>query len=244
MRMALNLSQYDRMLKSDLGETLEKIAASGFRNVEIASSHADSDPQFAQALGEAGLDTISVHVELHDLRARFAQNLEYAGVFGAEWIVIPVVQIDEYGDGWEKLGAELATISQAVEEAGKKLAYHTGLADFRVSKDIAGLTRLYSGSGKTLNIEFDLNAAAKSKEDAGVWLSELDSHVPLLLMETLDDALAVSDSDSRAEWSRIKPMAEAHGVQFVVTKIKHENGDWYENLVQTHDSLARDGLTD
>ena len=244
MKCSIQLSSFHQFLKSDAQRTLERIAATGFSHVELNASYGADNSDYSQALASAGLDVVAVDIQLHELRARFGACLEYAGLFGADWIVIPVVQIDEYGDGWLRLGEELGLISTAVRESGLKLAYHTGLADFRSAEGRVALANLATGAGDNLDIAFDATAAAKSKEDPAEWLLKLSGQVPIVALECMGDQIVNEKSLDRDVWNAVRGVSEEAGIEYVSLRVDYVTGDQFEQLGRIKGFMASEGLFD
>ena len=70
MRLAVHLTPSKGLPKIGLRESLQDIAASGYRNVEVTGIVDDSASSFRQELDLAGLNVIAYEVELHDLSGR------------------------------------------------------------------------------------------------------------------------------------------------------------------------------
>lgn len=243
MRLALQLSSYQDSLKKDLQKTLQQIREAGFQNIEVTEMSGDSNESFAEALRDAGLNTVALHVQLHHLRARFNDNIGYAELLDAEWLVIPIVQLDEYGSGWERLGKELLGYVRDLGAFGRRLAFHPNKAEFRPDRGRTGLHFLFDGSERSIDIEFDLTKATQSSANPVEWMTTLTNRVPLLTVD-MAQGEAGDAHPAYAVWQGVKAAAKANGVQWVIVKVADGPGDRVEELVKVHELFANDGLLD
>jgi|GEM_PF-6463259 len=243
MRLAVSLSSFHSHLKSEPRETLKKIVNAGFRNVELTALYCDSNKDFGDALSEAGINAVSLHVQLQQLRSRFAQIVANAHYLKVEWLVIPIVQLDEYGSGWARLGEELAGIGHELETHDLRLAFHPNMAEFRPDGDLTGLENLFEGSSRNLEIEFDLAQATKSNQNSIEWLTKLTNRVPLILVD-MDKEEANTEHSGYVDWQKTKPVAKSSGIEWLVVTEAKWTGDRFEQLAALHQLFQTDGLLD
>ena len=242
MRLALNLASLHSLLKSNPRETLKKIVDSGFRNVELTALYCNSNQDFGDALSEAGINAVTLHVQLHQLRSRFAEIVTNAHYLKVEWLVIPIVQLDEYGSGWARLGEELAGIGHELETHNLRLAFHPNMAEFRPDGDHTGLENLFEGSSRNLEFEFDLAQSTKSNQNVIEWLTKLTNRVPLVSLD-MRKGLANEHHPVMVEWQQAKPVAKSAGVQWVVLEGTESSGDHFERLAALYEIFSLDGIS-
>lgn len=232
-QLALRLANHRDLLKKDLGGTLARIVDAGFLAVEVTEMLGESNEHFAQALADAGLHVVSLHTQLHHLRSRFAENVATDQLLNSEYLVVPVVQLDEYGSGWERLGEELGRIGALVEEQGPRLAYQPGKADFRPDRGATGFDFLEQTAGETLNYELDLKILSESQIDAESLAERLKRRAALIVLD-FGDREANSDDQVIQLWRQVDGKRSTIAV---VSELPGA-GDRWEKLGQWVDLLA------
>lgn len=192
-QLALRLANHRDQLKTDLEGTLARIVDAGFHAVEVTEMLGESNEHFAQALADAGLHVVSLHTHLHHLRSRFSENVATDQLLNSEYLVVPVVQLDEYGSGWERLGEELGRIAGLVEERGPKLAYQPGKADFRPDRGATGFDFLEQAAGETLTYELDLKLLTEAQVDVAALANRLGHRAALFVLDFADREATPND---------------------------------------------------
>jgi len=140
----IQLYTVSKELTENLDDTLEKIAAIGYRTVESAGLAGKSAGDFRKALDNAGLKCPSSHLFPTPEQTR-AQFLDVARTLGSEYVVPSVLintdglkSVDDYikvisaltEDDYKKMGSDLNAFAMEAQKAGLKLAYHNHNMEF------------------------------------------------------------------------------------------------------------------
>lgn len=113
-------------LRADTEGTLGRIAAMGYREVELAGLPGVTADAMSASLGRYGLTAPSMHASYERLRGDFASVVEEARTVGVSYLVCPSVDAEDRrtaGD-WKRVCRTLTTIGQAARSRGLVLAYH------------------------------------------------------------------------------------------------------------------------
>ena len=84
--LALQLYSLRAELKKDVPETLAKVKAMGFTNVEMGGYYGLTPAQFRAELDKAGLKAVSMHADFNLLAGRIDQVIAEAKIFGVEYV--------------------------------------------------------------------------------------------------------------------------------------------------------------
>lgn len=224
-QLALRLASFRDPLKKDLDGTLAKIVEAGFGAVEVTEMLGDTNETYAQALADAGLHVVSFQTQLHHLRARFTENIKTDQLLNSEFLVVPIVQLDEYGSGWERLGAELGRIAGLVSENGPRLAYQPNKADFRPDRGARGFDFLEEAAGNALDYELDLKVLMDAQVEPSELLGRLGKQAAIIVLDVADRE--PNDADAIVQqWRRL---GENRGGWAVLAEMPG-NGERFEKL--------------
>jgi sugar phosphate isomerase/epimerase len=113
-------------LAADPDGTLRRVAAIGYREVELAGLAGMTATTFQEKLKRHGLAVPSIHAGYDDLRGNLDGVVREAKAFGASFIVCPSVDAGERrtADDWKRVCQTLARAGQAARRHGLTLAYH------------------------------------------------------------------------------------------------------------------------
>ena len=117
-------------LQRDLSGTLAKLAAIGYRNVELVSwfgHFGRSAGDLDKALRNAGLRATSTHVSSAAILLGWRRHLEDAHALGLEYVVCNSFSADEVSslDDWRERADRFNDAGDIARQAGIWLAFHT-----------------------------------------------------------------------------------------------------------------------
>jgi sugar phosphate isomerase/epimerase len=125
-RPGLQLYTVRDALGADLEGTLRRVAAIGYREVELAGLPGVTAQDMRASLKRHGLDAPSMHASYDRLQRGFDAVLEEARILGANYLVCPSVDAEERktAEDWKGVCQTLNRIGQVVRSHGLVLAYH------------------------------------------------------------------------------------------------------------------------
>ncbi len=149
----------------DPAGTMQKVAAMGYRTVELSPQGPTSKVSVAdikKALADNGLKNPSGHYILPDLQGHLQERMDTAKELGEEYMVLSVAwvadpsrfqnanQMDMFMamlngltlDDWKWNAEQLNKLGEQVKKAGLKLAYHNHNYEFKKLGDTTGYDEL------------------------------------------------------------------------------------------------------
>ncbi|MEW4290285.1 sugar phosphate isomerase/epimerase family protein [Rossellomorea marisflavi] len=178
--VALQLYTLREEVKKDFKGTLRKVAEMGFDGVELAGHGGLDILEVKEALQSCGLQAISSHVPLADLRNDLEKVLEDQLELGVKFIVCPYLTEEERD--YALLISDLNAIGERCHEAGLTLCYHHH--DFEVLTEYNGRPALASILEETnVQAELDLYWLTYAGEDPAKWTERY--HPPLVHLKDM-----------------------------------------------------------
>jgi len=205
-------------LGADLEDTLRRVAAIGYREVELAGLPGVTAQHMRASLKRHGLDAPSMHASYDRLQRGFDAVLEEARILGANYLVCPSVDAEERktAEDWKGVCQTLNRIGQVVRSHGLVLAYHNH--DFEFVPFADGTTPFHLLMTETdprdVKIELDVYWVAKAGLDPVRQLRDSQDRILLVHLKDLArDGSTVEVGEGTLEFERIVRAALAVGVK-------------------------------
>ncbi len=125
------------VLKEDFDGTLAKLAAIGYREVELGDI-VDKPPRVVRdALVRHGLVAPSTHVSYKNLGENWPQVIEDGKIIGHSYIVNPWIdeEVRNQPDGWKRAAETFNRAGDISKKAGIQFAYHNHWLEFIPTSD-------------------------------------------------------------------------------------------------------------
>jgi len=157
---ALQLYTVRNHLERNPASTLRKVRGAGYQYVELAGTAGLEPVLFKKLIQDAGLKIISVHLPYEKVVEDTKRALEYARLFGVNYLVVPIIESELTADreGWIECGRALGRAGADLRKSGVRLLYHNHAHEFTLLGD---------------DYPIDLLAAEAAPEDLGL---ELDTY--------------------------------------------------------------------
>ncbi len=189
-KVGLQLYTLRNEMKADFTGTLEKVAATGYIEVEFAG-YFDHKPQEVKILLDRfGLTTPSVHVPLASVQKDFDKALEAVKVIGHKFVVCPYLQPNERQTlaDYQKLGPIFNRAGEACRKAGVQFAYHNHDFEFvpldgKMPYDVL----LAETDPGLVKMELDLYWIIKAGQDPLTYFGKHPGRFPLLHVKDMDN---------------------------------------------------------
>ncbi|MGB8011870.1 MAG: sugar phosphate isomerase/epimerase [Terriglobales bacterium] len=135
--IGLQLYTVREVLKKDFDGTLAKVAAIGYREVELGDFIEMPPKALRDALIRHGLTAPSTHVPYSSLGEQWPKVIEDAKVVGHTYIVNPWIddEIRARPDGWKRAAATFNRAGEISKIAGIQFAYHNHWLEFIPTAD-------------------------------------------------------------------------------------------------------------
>ncbi len=243
-------------LKRDFAGTLAKLAAMGYRQVELTDLHGKSAADWKKALDDAGLAAISIHHSVSTLEKDLTAALTFANTLGVSYIVCAAPRaakaaqptIDEWrwnADFLNKVGEECAT-------ATIRFGYHNHNTEFFAHKvspmrNATGFSEIMTRTNPDyVTWELDCGWAVTAGLDPSALLMRYRNRFSLLhVKDVAKDGernyelkiKAVPVGQGVLDWRTVFEAARRSGVQDYFVELEPGDGDPLVALKQSADFL-------
>jgi sugar phosphate isomerase/epimerase len=131
-KIGLQLYTVRDLMKKDFDDTLAKVAAIGYKEVEFAGYFDHSPKDVRAAVDRHGLTAPSAHIEYKNLGEKFPEVIDAAKVIGHEYLVNPWIdeEIRKQPDGWKQAAETFNRAGEACKKASIQFAYHNHWFEF------------------------------------------------------------------------------------------------------------------
>ncbi len=124
-RVGVQLYTVRDAIERDLDSSLGRVAAIGYREVELAGYHGHSPADFRAALDRHGLAAPSTHIAMERVRDDLPRVLEEAHVLGNSYVVCPNIADEKSGlDGYRRAADILNEAGAVSKRNGVTIGYH------------------------------------------------------------------------------------------------------------------------
>jgi sugar phosphate isomerase/epimerase len=235
-KIGIQLYTLRDLFNQDFEGTLAKLAAIGYRELELTSSIKAPAMQQKAAFVSHGLTAPSTHKTYQELGDRWPATLEDCKFFGCRYVVIPGVtdEIHNQPDGYKIAAETFNHAGEISKQAGIQLCFHNHWAEFvpNSAGDKPIDVLLKYGDPQLLKIEMDLGWASVAGIDPLKYFAKYPGRFPLVHVkdfkklpthdqvyggghfdgdETIADMTAVGSGI--VDWKRIFAHAEQAGIK-------------------------------
>ncbi|WP_136685447.1 sugar phosphate isomerase/epimerase family protein [Falsirhodobacter xinxiangensis] len=237
----------------DFGTLEEQLAAvqeAGITAVETVGTQKVSAEELKGLLDKHGIEAISTHAQLADLRSDLDSVIEFNKAIGNSYITVPYLQEEDRptdAAGWQALGEELGQISEKIEAEGMTLAYHNHAFEIVDFDGKTALEIMLDAAGPEVEAELDLAWVARAGFDPAEYLARFDGRV--FAIHAKDNAPEGEAEDEKGfaalgegvlDWDAILPAAEEAGVTWYI--IEHDLPKDAVAVVQTGAAYLTENL--
>ena len=235
-----------------LDDQLSAVQAAGVTAVETVGMQDSTAEDLSAKLQEYGIEAISTHAQLADLRADTQAVIDFNKAIGNDVITVPyLAEEDRPADaaGWTALGEELAALSETLEAADMTLAYHNHDFEMVEFDGRTALEIMMEAAGEDVMAELDLAWVARGGLDPVEYLGRFDDRV--FAIHAKDNAPEGEAEDERGfkalgegtlDWAAILPAAEEAGAQWYI--IEHDQPLDAAEVVMTGATFLTENLPD
>ena len=255
MEQKIGLNMYSlRELCGDanaLNRTLDRVAAAGYRYVQVSGIRAVDPDDIASALHEAGLTACATHMSwdrfLNDVNGVIELHKRY-GTNHAAVGSLP----EEYrtADGVARFVNEAREVVSDLTAAGLDFSYHNHNHEFARSSGVTWIDRLWE-YGAPVGIKFELDTywVAAAGADPAVYVERFGEHMSICHVK---DMVVTTDREQRfapvgsgnLHWPRLFAAIRATPIEFVIVEQDaHYGEDEIENVAASFRFLTANGFS-
>lgn len=226
MQIGLQLYTLRRAFRDDPLDTLEKVRALGYDEVELAAP-LDMDFSALRARMDAiGLACPSAHVGLDDLRQRPAEVLKMGELMGCRYLVLPYLTPEQRQ--WDEVIPALNDLARTVVDGGFGFAYHNHDFEFEGAPGQRPYDRILSETDPALvGLELDLYWTRKAGEDPLAMLQRLKGRVKLVHLKDMAQDGDMADVGSGImDYAALLAAAKAAGAEHFIVEHDRPSAPW------------------
>ncbi|WP_330450341.1 sugar phosphate isomerase/epimerase [Paracoccus marcusii] len=212
-----------------LDEQLAAVQAAGVTAVETVGMQDSTAEDLSAKLQEYGIEAISTHAQLADLRTDAQAVIDFNKAIGNDVITVPyLAEEDRPADaaGWTALGEELAALSETLQAADMTLAYHNHDFEMVEFDGRTALEIMMEAAGEDVMAELDLAWVARGGLDrSNIWAVSTTASLRSTPGqrpegEAEDERGFKALGEGTLDWAAILPAAEEAGAQWYI--IEHD----------------------
>jgi sugar phosphate isomerase/epimerase len=254
-------------MDKDLDGTLAKVAAIGYKDVELAGFSMDggkilyfnhSPQDLRAALDRHGLSAISTHVNYQSLAPEnFSKVIEVSQLLGHKYIVNPWIdeEVRKQPDGWKRTSDTFNHAGEMSRKAGLQFAYHNHWFEFipvdgKIPYDIL----LEGTDPKLVKMEMDLCWIEVAGGDPVKYFNRYPGRFPLVHVKDMKKIAPVPASGGQnlgdslddmaavgsgiIDWKHIFAHAETAGIKYYI--VEHDKPkDPFESIKDSYVYLEK-----
>jgi sugar phosphate isomerase/epimerase len=185
-RIGLQLYSVRDLMKQDMPGTLAKVAAIGFKEVELAGLFDRSPKDVRAMLDKNGLTAPGTHVDWVTVGGKLPQVLETAAILGHQFVIVPYLTDDDRKkpDVYKRLADVLNRAGAESAKAGIQVAYHQHGFEFVPFDGIPGKLPydylLDNTDPKLVKMELDLCWISAAEKDPLAYFDKYPGRFPLV----------------------------------------------------------------
>ena len=138
--IGLQLYTVRAAMKTDFADTIAKVAATGYKEVEFAGYFDHSPKDVRELLDKNGLVSPSCHVGYDVVEKQWPETLEAAKIVGHSYIICPWIDEKQRGDagGWKSAADLFNKAGEESKKAGIQFGYHNHSFEFQPAQTLGG----------------------------------------------------------------------------------------------------------
>src|SRR5207302_5128770 len=127
-------------MKTDFEDTIAKVAATGYQEVQLAAYFEHSPQDVRALLDKNGLGSPSAHVDYPTVENKWPETLEAAKIVGHSYIVCPWIDEKQRAEpgGWKRAAELFNKAGEESKKAGIQFGYHNHSFEFQPSEALGG----------------------------------------------------------------------------------------------------------
>jgi sugar phosphate isomerase/epimerase len=237
-------------------ETLEQVAAAGYKEVEAAAFLPMnlSVSEFKRELAKVGLTSPSGFLEVPKSVAEWKKSAAQAQAFGWKYVVVAYTELPD-ADGWKRLADLFNQCGGVCRDAGIQFCYHNHLREFAKVGDTTGYDILLTHCDPALvKMELDIFWITYAGADPLPYFKKHSGRFPLLHIKDMKKDAVGSDTkfppdsgpnpfapvgQGRIDWATIFAHVHEAGAKHIFVEQDRSDGSPLEAIKTSYDYLRK-----
>ena len=166
----------------DYAATLKKVAAIGYRAVQVSPLHKYTARFIKKAMDDLGLGSAGTHAGLDLLEKDFSAAVAKANDLGTDWLALASIPAErrKTAEDWRTMGKVMTDLGARLKAEGINFAYHNHSFEFEKFGGRCGYDIMYEAADGTLvHNEIDTYWVAHGGQDPVAYLRRFAGHLQL-----------------------------------------------------------------
>lgn len=230
-------------MEKDVGGTIARVAADGYKEVEFAGYFKKTPAEIRAMLDHNGLTSPSAHISAAGPDA-WHEALDAAHVIGHQYVVVPWIPVEQRTglDGFKKIAAHFNQLAEQAKAAGLQFAYHNHDFEFVPTEGKLPYDVLLAETDpKLVQMEMDLYWITKGGQDPLAYFARWPGRFPMVHVK---DSMGPPDNKmadvgaGTIDWKRIFGKEQQAGIKHFF--VEYDNPpDAFASIKASCDYLKR-----
>jgi sugar phosphate isomerase/epimerase len=232
----------------DIARTLPRVAALGYRAVQLSALGPMDTRALKKILDSEGLTVAATHVGFERLRDELDSVVEEHHILGCEHVAIGgLPNAYRSGEGYHRFAREASEVGRRMKERGLVFGYHNHSFELEKFDGKTGLEILYSESDPAaFTAEIDTYWIQHGGGDPAWWIRRVAGRSPLVHLKDMvmrgREQLMAEVGEGNLNWPAILQACKEAGVRWYIVEQDHCQRDPFESLGISLRNLRAMGL--
>lgn len=220
----------------DIAKTLPKVAALGYRAVQLSALGPIDTRELKKILDHEGLTVCADHVNFEQLRDNLDAVVEEHQILECKYVAIGSIPNDyRTGEGYYRFAHEASEVARRMKERGLIFGYHNHSFELEKFDGRTGLEILYGESDpEAFTAEIDTYWIQHGGGDPAWWIRSLKGRSPLVHLKDMvmrgREQLMAEVGEGNLNWPAILAACKEVGVEWYIIEQDVCQRDPFESL--------------
>jgi sugar phosphate isomerase/epimerase len=232
----------------EIRETLRKVAALGYRAVQLSTVGPIDPRELKQIADGEGLTICANHENFPRLRDDLDRVVEEQEIWECGYVAIGAIP-DEYRnrEGYRRFAREASEVARRMQERGLVFGYHNHSFELEKFDGVTGLEILYADSDpEVFTAEIDTYWIQHGGGDPVAWIRRVEGRSPVVHLKDMGvvggKQVMAEVGEGNLNWPGILEACRQAGVEWYIVEQDHCQRDPFESLGISLRNLQAMGL--
>lgn len=223
-RIAAQLYTLRDYLKTpdDIRANLPRVAALGYRAVQLSAVGPMPDDELRAACDANGLEIAATHVGLDAILNDTAAVVAQHAAYGCRHVAVGGIQGEQTADGYRRRAAQCSAAAEKLWAAGLTFSYHNHNHELERFDGVPGLKMMIDESVDAACFEIDTYWIQAGGGDPAAWIELVAGRCPVLHYKDMAvvgrDQKFAPVGEGNLNWERINSAARQANAEWVIVE--------------------------